>query len=80
MAVVLPDGVLFRGAAEGVIRRYLIEEKNYLEAVIGLPANIFYGTSIPTCILVFKTSPPTRRQRIIYHHPMILKKEKIKII
>ncbi|MBT9978196.1 SAM-dependent methyltransferase, partial [Staphylococcus aureus] len=40
--------------AEGVIRRYLIEEKNYLEAVIGLPANIFYGTSIPTCILVFK--------------------------
>ncbi|MBU7366073.1 HsdM family class I SAM-dependent methyltransferase, partial [Staphylococcus aureus] len=47
MAVVLPHGVLFRGAAEGVIRRYLIEEKNYLEAVIGLPANIFYGTSIP---------------------------------
>ncbi|MDG5098797.1 N-6 DNA methylase, partial [Staphylococcus aureus] len=37
MAVVLPHGVLFRGAAEGVIRRYLIEEKNYLEAVIGLP-------------------------------------------
>jgi type I restriction enzyme M protein len=54
MAVVLPHGVLFRGAAEGEIRRYLIEEKNYLDAVIGLPANIFYGTSIPTCILVFK--------------------------
>lgn len=54
MAVVLPHGVLFRGAAEGVIRKYLIEEKNYLDAVIGLPANIFYGTSIPTCILVFK--------------------------
>lgn len=54
MAVVLPHGVLFRGAAEGHIRRYLIEEKNYLDAVIGLPANIFYGTSIPTCILVFK--------------------------
>ncbi|GAB0300243.1 type I restriction-modification system subunit M [Staphylococcus pseudintermedius] len=54
MAVVLPHGVLFRGAAEGVIRQYLIEEKNYLDAVIGLPANIFYGTSIPTCILVFK--------------------------
>src|SRR5690606_6350189 len=52
MAVVLPHGVLFRGAAEGVIRRYLIEEKNYLDAVIGLPANIFFGTSIPTCILV----------------------------
>ena len=54
MAVVLPHGVLFRGASEGVIRKYLIEEKNYLDAVIGLPANIFYGTSIPTCILVFK--------------------------
>ncbi|MDE9877409.1 type I restriction-modification system subunit M [Staphylococcus pseudintermedius] len=54
MAVVLPHGVLFRGAAEGGIRQYLIEEKNYLDAVIGLPANIFYGTSIPTCILVFK--------------------------
>jgi type I restriction enzyme M protein len=54
MATVLPHGVLFRGAAEGVIRKYLISELNYLDAVIGLPANIFYGTSIPTCILVFK--------------------------
>lgn len=54
MAVVLPHGVLFRGAAEGHIRKYLIEDKNYLDAVIGLPANIFYGTSIPTCILVLK--------------------------
>jgi len=54
MAIVLPHGVLFRGAAELHIRRYLIEQKNYLDAVIGLPANIFYGTSIPTCILVFK--------------------------
>ena len=54
MAVVLPHGVLFRGAAEGHIRRYLIEDRNYLDVVIGLPANIFYGTSIPTCILVFK--------------------------
>lgn len=54
MAVVLPHGVLFRGAAEGVIRQYLIEEKNYLDAVIGLPSNLFFGTSIPTCILVFK--------------------------
>ena len=54
MACVLPHGVLFRGAAEGHIRKYLIEEKNYLDAVIGLPGNIFYGTSIPTCILVLK--------------------------
>lgn len=54
MAIVLPHGVLFRGAAEGKIRQYLVGEKNYLDAVIGLPANLFYGTSIPTCILVFK--------------------------
>jgi len=52
MACVLPHGVLFRGSAEGTIRKYLIEKLNYLDAVIGLPANIFYGTSIPTCILV----------------------------
>ena len=54
MACVVPHGVLFRGAAEGTIREYLINELNYLDAVIGLPANIFYGTSIPTSILVFK--------------------------
>ncbi len=54
MAVVLPHGALFRGAAEGKIRQYIIQEQNYLDAVIGLPANLFYGTSIPACILVFK--------------------------
>lgn len=54
MAVVMPHGVLFRGAAEGHIRKYLIEDRNYLDAVIGLPANLFFGTSIPACILVFK--------------------------
>jgi type I restriction enzyme M protein len=53
MAIVLPHGALFRGGAEQHIRRYLIENRNYLDAVIGLPANIFYGTSIPTCIMVF---------------------------
>ena len=54
MGIVLPHGVLFRGGAEGIIRQFLIEEKNYLDAVIGLPANLFFGTGIPTCILVFK--------------------------
>ena len=54
MACVAPHGVLFRGASEGKIRQFLIEKKNYIDAVIGLPANIFYGTSIPTCILVVK--------------------------
>ena len=53
-AIVLPHGVLFRGAAEGVIRKYIIKDQNYLDAVIGLPPNLFYGTSIPACILVFK--------------------------
>ena len=54
MAIVLPHGALFRGGAEGHIRKYLIEDRNYLDAVIGLPSNVFYGTGIPTCILVFK--------------------------
>ncbi len=54
MASVFPHGVLFRGAAEGHIREYIIKEMNALDAVIGLPANIFYGTSIPTCIVVLK--------------------------
>ena len=54
MAVVMPHGVLFRGGAEATIRQHLIENKNYLDAVIGLPPNIFYGTGIPTCALVFK--------------------------
>ncbi len=53
MAIVLPHGVLFRGAAEGAIRKALIE-KNYLDAVIGLPANLFYSTGIPTVVLVFR--------------------------
>lgn len=54
MAVVLPHGVLFRGSSEETIRKYIIEDKNWLDAVIGLPSNLFYGTSIPTAILVFK--------------------------
>jgi len=54
IAVVVAHGVLFRGDAEGHIRKYLIENRNYLDAVIGLPSKIFYGTGIPTVILVFK--------------------------
>ena len=59
MAIVLPHGVLFRGAAEGKIRQILIE-KNRLDAVIGLPANLFYGTGIPTTILIFKKNKKTK--------------------
>ena len=54
MAVVLPHGALFRSGAEGQIRKYIIEKLNYLDAVIGLPHNLFYGTSIPATVLVFK--------------------------
>ena len=54
MVTVLPHGVLFRGGSEGHIRKYLIEDKNYLDAVIGMPSNIFFGTGIPTALLVFK--------------------------
>ena len=53
MNIVLPHGVLFRGGEEGEIRRNLIE-KNKIDAIIGLPANIFYGTGIPTIIMVLK--------------------------
>lgn len=53
MAIVLPHGVLFRGGAEGTIREILLENGS-IYAVIGLPANMFYNTSIPTCIVVLK--------------------------
>ena len=54
MAIVLPHGALFRSGAEGHIRKHIIEKQNYLDTVIGLPSNLFYGTSIPATILVFK--------------------------
>jgi type I restriction enzyme M protein len=60
VGVIVPHGVLFRGGAEGKIRQQLIEE-NLLDAVIGLPANLFYGTGIPAAILVFKRSKIDRR-------------------
>ncbi|MCB4780972.1 MAG: SAM-dependent methyltransferase, partial [Sulfurovum sp.] len=53
MGVVLPHGVLFRGASEGKIRKAIIDD-NLLDAVIGLPANLFFGTGIPATILIFK--------------------------
>ena len=53
MTIVLPHGVLFRGGEEGKIRETLIE-RNHIEAIIGLPANIFFGTSIPTVVMVLK--------------------------
>jgi type I restriction enzyme M protein len=57
MTIVLPHGVLFRGDAEGTIRRNLIE-RGHIHAIIGLPANIFYGTGIPTIIMVLRKNRP----------------------
>ena len=54
MATVAPLGVLFRGSSEEMIRKKLIEDYNALDAVIVLPSNLFYGTGIPACILIFK--------------------------
>ncbi|OWK37399.1 type I restriction-modification system subunit M [Fimbriiglobus ruber] len=58
VGVIVPHGVLFRGGSEGLIRQKLIEE-NFLEAVIGLPANLFFGTGIPAAILIFKKGKKT---------------------
>ena len=61
LGVVMPHGVLFRGAAEGKIRKGLLKE-DLFEAVIGLPPNLFYGTGIPTSILVLNRDKPTERR------------------
>lgn len=65
MAIVLPHGVLFRGASEGKIRKNIIDN-NLLDAVIGLPANLFYGTNIPTCVLVFKGREARKSKDILF--------------
>lgn len=64
MGVVLPHGVLFRGAGEGRIRKTIVEF-NFLDAVIGLPANLFYGAGIPACILIFRKDRGTN-SRVLF--------------
>lgn len=59
MAIVLPHGVLFRGAAEGIIRKKLLEDGS-IDTVIGMPANLFFGTSIPTTVIILKKNRTTR--------------------
>ena len=59
MAIVLPHGVLFRGAAEGTIRKKLLEDGS-IYAVIGMPANLFFGTSIPTTVIILKKNRTNR--------------------
>lgn len=63
MATILPHGVLFRGASEGKIRQQIID-MNLLDAVIGLPENLFFGTNIPACILVFKKD--RKRKEVLF--------------
>ena len=65
-AVLLPHGVLFRGGAEETIRKYLIENLNVLDAVIGLPANLFFGTGIPVCVLVLKKDRGANTGNILF--------------
>lgn len=72
MAVVLPHGVLFRGAAEGKIRTSLLKE-NCIEAIIGVAPNLFYGTSIPACILLLRKQRPPEH----YDHVLVVNAEQI---
>ena len=75
MAIVLPHGVLFRGAAEGTIRQILLENGS-IYAVIGLPSNMFYNTSIPTCIIVLKKHREGRDVLFIDASKLFVKEKK----
>ncbi len=65
MATVMPHGVLFRGGEEREARQYFIDQ-GYLEAVIGLPSNLFYGTGIPACILVLNKARASERKQVLF--------------
>lgn len=63
--VVLPHGILFRGGAEGRIRQGILEE-DLLEAVIGLPSNLFYGAGIPACLFILNKNKPANRKGKVF--------------
>ena len=65
VGVVLPHGVLFRGGAEGKIRKGILEE-DLLEAVVGLPSNLFFGASIPACLFIVNKNKPTERKGKVF--------------
>ncbi len=65
LASVMPHGVLFRGGEEREARKYFID-RGYLEAIIGLPSNLFYGTGIPACILVMNKAGASDRDRVLF--------------
>ena len=66
IAILLPHGVLFRGNSELQIRKYLINELNVLDAVIGLPANLFHGTGIPVAVLILKANRQEENDNILF--------------
>ena len=63
-ACILPHGVLFRSNAEAQIRKYLVAEKRYIKGIIGLPANLFFGTGIPACIIIIEKSEAAGRKGV----------------
>ena len=63
-ACILPHGVLFRGNTEAQIRKYLVAEKRYIKGIIGLPANLFFGTGIPACIIIIEKSEAAGRKGV----------------
>ena len=65
LATVMPHGVLFRGGEEQAARKHFIEQ-GYLEAIIGLPSNLFYGTGIPACILVMNKDGAAKREHVLF--------------
>ena len=68
LGVVMPHGILFRGGTEGKIRKGMLEE-DIIEAIIGLPPNLFYGTGIPGCILIIgKNKPASRKGKVLFIH------------
>ena len=68
VGVVMPHGVLFRGASEGKIRKAILEQ-DLFEAIIGLPSNLFYGTGIPAAVLIFnRNKPKDRKGKILFIH------------
>lgn len=63
-ACILPHGVLFRGNAEAQIRKYLVADRRYIKGIIGLPANLFFGTGIPACIIILEKSETSNRKGV----------------
>lgn len=73
MAIVLPHGVLFRGSSEGEIRKRLLD-KNYIDAIIGLPSNLFTNTGIPVAIIILKRIVKLTLQYLLLMHQIVLLK------